>query len=96
MILPVAMGRQARHKGTPTDGRARPVARSPRRVLIVAVPTVRTLDLFGPAEVFGGANFLRGGDLTYEVNIISSGPERVRRQRARGVKYRTSYRIDTT
>ena len=77
MILPVAVGRQARHKGAPTDGRARPVARNPRRVLIVAVPKVRTLDLFGPAEVFGDANFLRGGDLAYEVNIISSGPERV-------------------
>jgi transcriptional regulator GlxA family with amidase domain len=47
------------------------------RVLIVAVPPVRTLDLFGAAEVFGDANRLHGGDLAYEVNIISSGPERV-------------------
>ena len=77
MILPVAMRRQARHKGAPTDGHARAVARSPRRVLIVAVPPVRTLDLFGPVEVFGDANWLCGGDLAYEVNIISSGPERV-------------------
>src|SRR4029077_604113 len=38
---------------------------------------VRTLDLFGPVEVFGDANWLHGGDLAYEVNIISSGPERV-------------------
>jgi hypothetical protein len=77
MILPVAMRRQARRKETRTDGRVRPVARSPRRVLIVAVPPVRTLDLFGPVEVFGDANRLHGGDLAYEVNIISSGPERV-------------------
>jgi transcriptional regulator GlxA family with amidase domain len=27
--------------------------------------------------VFGDANWLYGGDLAYEVNIISSGPERV-------------------
>ncbi len=77
MILLVAMRRQARHKRTLSDGHARPVARSPRRVLIVAVPPVRTLDLFGPVEVFGDANRLHGGDLAYEVNIISSGPERV-------------------
>jgi len=77
MILPVAMRRQARYKGAPTDGHARAVARSPRRILIVAVPPVRTLDLFGPVEVFGDANWLHGGDLAYEVNIISSGPERV-------------------
>lgn len=77
MIPPVAMHRQGKHKGAPTDGHARAVARSPRRVAIVAVPTVRTLDLFGPVEVFGDANLLHGGDLAYEVNIISSGPERV-------------------
>lgn len=77
MILPVAIRRQARHQGRGTDGHERPVARSPRRVLIVAVPPVRTLDLFGPVEVFGDANRVHGGDPAYEVNIISSGPERV-------------------
>jgi hypothetical protein len=71
------MRRQARKNGRRIDGHARPVARSPRRVLIVAVPPVRTLDVFGPVEVFGDANRLHGGDPTYEVNIISSGPERV-------------------
>ena len=30
--------------------------RSPRRVLIVAVPPVRMLDMFGPLEVFRDAN----------------------------------------
>jgi transcriptional regulator GlxA family with amidase domain len=77
MILPMAMRQQARRNGAPTDGHARAVARSPRRVLIVAVPPVRTLDLFGPVEVFGDANRVHGGNLAYEVNIISSGPERV-------------------
>jgi transcriptional regulator GlxA family with amidase domain len=77
MILPVAMRRQASHIRAPTDGRARAVARRPRRVLIVAVPPVRTVDLFGPVEVFGDANRLHGGDLAYEVKIISSGPERI-------------------
>ena len=35
--------------------------RSPMHVLIVAVPPMRTLDVFGPAEVFGDANWLHGG-----------------------------------
>ena len=73
MILPVAIRRQARHKGPPTPSTCAPCRTSPRRVLIVAVPTVRTLDLFGPAEVFGDANFLHGGDLAYEVKIIFVG-----------------------
>jgi transcriptional regulator GlxA family with amidase domain len=34
------------------------------------------LDVFGPAEVFGDANRLHGGDPAYEINIISSGAER--------------------
>ena len=36
-----------------SDERSRSPARSTRRVLIVAVPPVRTLDVFGPMEVFG-------------------------------------------
>ncbi len=70
------MRRQARDSGTRGDKRARPVARSPRRVFIVAVPPVRMLDVFGPAEVFSDANRLHGGEPAYEVNIISSGAER--------------------
>jgi transcriptional regulator GlxA family with amidase domain len=50
---------------------------SPRRVVIVAMPQVRTLDLFGPAEVFNDANRLQGGDPAYEVTIISGGADRV-------------------
>ena len=76
MMLAVAMHRRARNNGTLIDGHARHAARRPRRVLIVAVPPARTLDVFGPVEVFGDANRMHGGDPAYEVNIISSGPER--------------------
>jgi transcriptional regulator GlxA family with amidase domain len=51
--------------------------RRPMHVLIVAVPPMRTLDVFGPAEVFGDANWLRGGDPAYKVNIISACADRV-------------------
>jgi transcriptional regulator GlxA family with amidase domain len=51
--------------------------RSRRRVLIVVVPPVRTLDLFGPLEVFSDANRLYSGHPTYKVNIISGGTVRV-------------------
>ncbi len=33
--------------------------------------------MFGPAEVFGDANWLRGGDPAYRVNIISAGADRM-------------------
>ena len=51
--------------------------RNVRHILIVAVPPMRTLDVFGPAEVFGDANWLRGGDPAYKVNIISACADRV-------------------
>ena len=50
--------------------------RSTRRVLIVAVPPVRTLDVFGPLEVFGDANRLRSEGPIYEISIISAGTDR--------------------
>ncbi len=60
-----------------SDGDDRSATRSALRVLIVAVPPVRTLDVFGPAEVFGDANTLHSGYPRYEVNIISAGADRV-------------------
>jgi transcriptional regulator GlxA family with amidase domain len=51
--------------------------RNGRRVLIVVVPPLRTLDLFGPLEVFSDANRLSGGDPVYKVSIISGGASRV-------------------
>jgi transcriptional regulator GlxA family with amidase domain len=47
------------------------------RILIVAVPPVRALDVMGPAEVFGDANRLRGGEAAYSVEIVSAGEERL-------------------
>jgi transcriptional regulator GlxA family with amidase domain len=38
---------------------------------------MRTLDVFGPAEVFADANWLRGEDPPYKVNIISPCAGRV-------------------
>jgi transcriptional regulator GlxA family with amidase domain len=40
------------------------------------VPPVRTLDVFGPLEVFGDANRSRSDGPIYEVNIISAGTDR--------------------
>jgi hypothetical protein len=40
------------------------------------VPRVRALDVFGPAEVFGDANRLHGGNPAYKVDIISAGKDR--------------------
>jgi transcriptional regulator GlxA family with amidase domain len=47
-----------------------------RRVVIVAVPPVRTLDVFGPAEVFGDANRQRASP-AYAVSVVSGGDDRV-------------------
>lgn len=33
--------------------------------------------MFGPAEVFGDANWLRGGDPAYKIDIISACTDRV-------------------
>ena len=47
------------------------------RILIAAVPPVRPLDGVGPAEVFGDANRLRGGDPVSSVEIVASGEEKL-------------------
>ncbi len=48
-----------------------------RRVAIIAVPPVRMLDVFGPAEVFADASRLRGGEPAYEVEIISATEDQI-------------------
>jgi hypothetical protein len=58
------------------DGHNHSARRSTHRVLIVAVPPVRTLDVFGPMEVFGDANRSRSGGPIYEVSVISGGTDR--------------------
>jgi transcriptional regulator GlxA family with amidase domain len=49
---------------------------APRRVAIVAVPPVRTLDVFGPAEVFADANQLNHAGPHYDVQILSATEDR--------------------
>jgi transcriptional regulator GlxA family with amidase domain len=45
--------------------------------VIVVVPRVRTLDVFGPLEVFSDASRLYGGDPAYKVSIVSGAANRV-------------------
>src|SRR5580698_1650192 len=59
-----------------SDEHGRSPARSKRRVLIVAVPPVRTLDVYGPLEVFGDANRSQSDGPIYEINIISGATDR--------------------
>ena len=59
------------------DADKRSVKRHARHIVIVAVPPVRALDVFGPAEVFGDANRLHDGDPAYEVHILSAGTDRI-------------------
>jgi transcriptional regulator GlxA family with amidase domain len=47
-----------------------------RHVVIVAVPPVRMLDVFGPAEVFTDANRFHG-ELAYELEIVSAAEDRL-------------------
>jgi transcriptional regulator GlxA family with amidase domain len=49
-----------------------------RRVVIAAFPRVQTLDVLGPAEVFGAATQLTGGRDGYEIEVVApdAGPLR--------------------
>jgi transcriptional regulator GlxA family with amidase domain len=71
------MGKAAEERGIPLgdDGKRLPMRRTVH-ILIVAVPPVRTLDVFGPLEVFGDANRLRAEGPIYEVTIISATADR--------------------
>jgi transcriptional regulator GlxA family with amidase domain len=64
------------HEQRSVTGRGRVAVSPPRRVAIVAVPPVRTLDVFGPAEVFADANHLNRGGPAYEVQIVSATEDR--------------------
>src|SRR5687767_13710710 len=48
-----------------------PTAAAPRRVLLLAVPPVQPLDLFGPLEVFRGANMGCEGRPPYRIEVAS-------------------------
>jgi hypothetical protein len=76
-----------KNEGTSSNRRSQddpsrtPVA---RQVTIVAVPPVRALDVFGPAEVFADANRLHGGAPTYKAMthffyMDQADPSKVRR-----------------
>ena len=56
---------------------------------------MRTLDVFGPAEVFGDANWLRGGHPAYKVNIISACADRVVSMEGSHFYEFGPYRVDT-
>lgn len=71
------MARHPQSRPKHREGDDRSVVRSARHVVIVGVPPVRSLDVFGPAEVFGDANRLQGGDPSYRVTIISACRERL-------------------
>src|SRR5215469_816933 len=66
----------SKHENRSVTGRGRGAVSAPRRVAIVAVPPVRTLDVFGPAEVFADANHLNHGGPAYEVQIVSATEDR--------------------
>jgi len=60
-----------------TEDQRSATARSPIRVGIVAVPPVKALDIFGPADVFGNVNSLCNGRREYEINIVSATADRI-------------------
>ena len=51
------------------------VSREARRIVLVAVPPVRTLDVYGPIEVFGDANRLHGSNNAYQIDVVSAMEE---------------------
>ena len=50
----------------------RVVSREARRIVVVAVPPVRSLDVVGPVEVFGDANRMHGDAPVYEIEVVSA------------------------
>ena len=64
-----------RHTRRPTQRSDKPGRRT-RQILIVAVPPVRTLDVYGPLEVFGDANRSRTDGPIYEVSVVSAATNR--------------------
>src|SRR5580658_11064216 len=72
----MAIRPQPRNEKGLITGRGRVAMPPPRRVAIVAVPPVRTLDVFGPAEVFADANHLNRGEPAYDVQVVSATEDR--------------------
>jgi transcriptional regulator GlxA family with amidase domain len=55
-----------------TTAAKRFVSRQARHIVLVAVPPVRCLDVYGPVEVFGDANRLHGDASVYKVDVVSA------------------------
>jgi transcriptional regulator GlxA family with amidase domain len=72
----MAIKPHSKHEKQSVTGRGRIAVPPPRRVAIVAVPPVRTLDVFGPAEVFADANHLNRGEPAYDVQVVSATEDR--------------------
>jgi transcriptional regulator GlxA family with amidase domain len=72
----MAIKPHSKHEKQLVTGRGRVAVPPPRRVAIVAVPPVRTLDVFGPAEVFADANHLNRGAPAYDVQVVSATENR--------------------
>jgi hypothetical protein len=72
----MAIQPQSTHEQRSVTGHGRGAVSPPRRVAIVAVPPVRTLDVFGPGEVFADANHLYPGGPAYDVQIVSETRDR--------------------
>lgn len=72
----MAIRPQPRNEKGLITGRGRVAMPPPRRIAIVAVPPVRTLDVFGPAEVFADANHLHPRGPAYDVQIVSATEDR--------------------
>jgi len=68
----MAIRQQTRSNAKRSADTDRTSVRDARRILIVAVPPVRALDVFGPAEVFGDANRLRA------ISYVNSGKFRAK------------------
>jgi len=66
----------SRRERQAVTSRGRVPVSPPRRVALVAVPPVRTLDVFGPAEVFADANHLNHWGPAYDVQILSATEDR--------------------
>jgi transcriptional regulator GlxA family with amidase domain len=72
----MAMKPHPTHEKRSATDRGRVATTPPRRVAIVAVPPVRTLDVFGPAEVFADANHLNPAGPAYDVQVLSATEDR--------------------
>jgi hypothetical protein len=75
VVLAMHVRQPARQDTRRNHADKRSVSRSALRVLIVAVPPMRILDVFGPAEVFGARKWMQFRDDWWRWHVLrtSSG-----------------------